>query len=532
MSGSTLNAVPFRSTIFYTAAGTPAALGTVFTVGANGIQSTTNALGLQSLLASTMTASTVSFSTMTASTILTQASTITLAQNVNVPNRFVEIGCDLANSMYLDFHSSDAALPDYSTRIISQGGATTGTGGLNMYASTIGLVATNGVGIGTTAPSAALHIKNATTAMRITGNLTNASTRPAITTTPGAFEIRGSSATEDTYDDGFLRLSAGGGFNTNQQVYIDLSGYSTVADMGSNIVFGAQGTERMRITAAGNVGIGTTAPNSALTVAGNIAPSVTTTHTLGTDSYVWNGVFTTAVVTKTDTLSLYSAPGNGTANGLFNFIHNGSSYASLSQGRGPSLQFYAQGDIMGGIYCLSNNSTSPSSAYYAITIRNTNGINNNILYMVPTNATQMNMYPGADNGSNLGISGSRWLAVYAVNGAIQTSDSKEKDAVPLSYGLNEILQVRTIKYKWKSQAELPDDAPEKNYQYYGFCADELAPIFPELVYNEDPKVPVQMNYSEIMPVMVNAIKEQNATIVSLQAQVAMLEARLVALESK
>ena len=126
MSGSTINAVPFRSTIFYTAAGTRAALGTVFTVGANGIQSTTNALGLQSLLASTMTASTVSFSTMTASTILTQASTITLAQNVNVPNRFVEIGCDQADTMYFDFHSKDSALPDYSTRIQSVGGATTG----------------------------------------------------------------------------------------------------------------------------------------------------------------------------------------------------------------------------------------------------------------------------------------------------------------------------------------------------------------------------------------------------------------------
>ena len=88
--------------------------------------------------------------------------------------------------------------------------------------------------------------------------------------------------------------------------------------------------------------------------------------------------------------------------------------------------------------------------------------------------------------------------------------------------------MRTILYKWKSQADLPDDAPEKNYQYYGFCADELSPLFPELVYDENKEAPVQMNYSELMPVMVNAIKEQNATIVSLESKIGALEARLAA----
>lgn len=72
--------------------------------------------------------------------------------------------------------------------------------------------------------------------------------------------------------------------------------------------------------------------------------------------------------------------------------------------------------------------------------------------------------------------------------------------------------MKTIMYKWKSQALLPDTDPAKNYQYYGVCADQLSAIFPELVYNEDPSVPMQLNYSEIIPVVVKAMQEQNVSI--------------------
>jgi hypothetical protein len=69
-----------------------------------------------------------------------------------------------------------------------------------------------------------------------------------------------------TSDAGFLRIAAGGGSAGTTKSYIDLSGYSTVTDMNQNIVLGTQGAERMRITSAGNVGIGVTNPAQTLTV--------------------------------------------------------------------------------------------------------------------------------------------------------------------------------------------------------------------------------------------------------------------------
>ena len=139
-----------------------------------------------------------------------------------------------------------------------------------------------------------------------------------------------------------------------------------------------------------------------------------------------------------------------------------------------------------------------------------------------------NILPGDDDSWSVGSNGLRFTAVYASGGVIETSDSSEKDLIILPYGLNEVMQVRTIMYKWKSQALLPDTDPKKNFQYYGICADQLSNIFPELVYNENPNVPMQLNYSELIPVVIKAVQEQNVIIQKQAEQITELKQRLAA----
>lgn len=114
------------------------------------------------------------------------------------------------------------------------------------------------VGIGTNTPTARLNIAGG--GVRIASGMNNTSTRPSVnTSTVGNYEIRGvggGSPQIDGQDDGFLRLSAGGGTNAIQQSSIDLSGFSAnVPDMSSNIVMRTAGTERVRIDNSGTVSI-------------------------------------------------------------------------------------------------------------------------------------------------------------------------------------------------------------------------------------------------------------------------------------
>jgi trimeric autotransporter adhesin len=132
--------------------------------------------------------------------------------------------------------------------------------------------------------------------------------------------------------------------------------------------------------------------------------------------------------------------------------------------------------------------------------------------------------PSTDNVATLGTNTARWATVHAANGVIQTSDSRLKDYKQLTYGLKELQNVDTIQYKWKYQNALNDNDPLKHHEYYGLKAENLQQIFPELVYgvtddeSNENSIPMQVNYNELIPVCINAIKELNDRVTQLQQQ--------------
>ena len=114
--------------------------------------------------------------------------------------------------------------------------------------------------------------------------------------------------------------------------------------------------------------------------------------------------------------------------------------------------------------------------------------------------------------------------VGSTNGTVvgtQTSDERLKNIISkCPYGLDEILKLRTYKYKFKT------DTSKK--EHLGFTAQEVRKVLPEVVSDTKEKIDdsentkLAMDYAEIIPVLVNAVQEQHKIIEQLKAKLSLI----------
>lgn len=154
--------------------------------------------------------------------------------------------------------------------------------------------------------------------------------------------------------------------------------------------------------------------------------------------------------------------------------------------------------------------------------------------------------PIVDGGINAGSGTNRWTSIWAGTGVINTSDKRDKMNIkPLQYGIKEIMKIDPVSFKWKEENEsgfkIPDTEKETKL---GFIAQQIKPILPEVIethqwkeYEEKPGILVNeemprlgISYSEIIPVAIKAIQEQQAQIEKLKKQKEELEKIVLKLE--
>ena len=142
------------------------------------------------------------------------------------------------------------------------------------------------------------------------------------------------------------------------------------------------------------------------------------------------------------------------------------------------------------------------------------------------------MYPISD-WSTLGDSDYKWDWMYSwgitLNSAPTiTSDKNLKtDIKQIGSVKNNLMKLRAVSYKLLPQVAGGNQTNEKrleqvNKDQLGFIAQEVQEIFPEIVV-QDENGYLGIKYTELIPVLVKTIQEQQAEIQSLNARLSALE---------
>jgi hypothetical protein len=382
------------------------------------------------------------------------------------------------------------------------------------------------VGIGTSSPSYALDVSatgNISGQFKTSGSI-NALYLADAGTTAGTLYVGtvGNDFRVVTGSNERMRiLSTGlvGIGNTAPTTALDVSGSitarsasvitDTLTNYGANLVINAagsldtifqtNGTERMRLTTGGNVGIGTSAPTEKLDVAGNAKIS-------SGSSFYWGDA--TSQITAVNAGAMRFLTGTASekmridASGRVGIGTTAPNATLVVAGTGFI------GDIAGArnaLYLKHTASTSNQSNFIVFGSAGTasscfigNDINAN-----GTTVGQLNIEAGGSGGVFLASGGTSWTAV---------SDERAKDIIePISNAVHKVGTLRAVIGKYKTDAE----GTRRSF----LIAQDVQAVLPEAVsVGTDEQQTLGVAYTDTIPLLVAAIKELTARVAQLEGK--------------
>lgn len=130
---------------------------------------------------------------------------------------------------------------------------------------------------------------------------------------------------------------------------------------------------------------------------------------------------------------------------------------------------------------------------------------------------KIGIYVSPDGSLGIGTAPSYKLDVAGqarINGTVYTSDIQYKKNIdPVTDALDRVVKLRGVSYEWKR-----DEYQEKNFpdgRHYGVIAQEVEKILPDVVSAGSDGTKA-VAYIEIIPVLIEAIKEQQKEIAELK----------------
>jgi hypothetical protein len=326
------------------------------------------------------------------------------------------------------------------------------------------------------------------------------------------------------------------------QVYTNFNLHDIAFGTGTSGSF----TENIRFTGTGNIGVGTPTPVNRLSVVGMADISGSLGIGIVNPGFPLN--FATALGDK---ISLYGNSGAhygfGIQGGLLQ-IHSGTSVDDIAFGYGSSNSFTERMRIKGsgavGIGIINPSYILEINGRSKIYSGGSNATSAGIWFNNNANTT-LTGFVGMENDNSIGFYGTGtpngWGMVMEIStgnvgigtsspaqklhvlgnilatGTITPSDYRYKKNIhPLENALAKLQQLNGVTYEMNRQA-----FPEWNFEdtrQYGLIAQEAEKIFPEIVKTIDTKGYKGVDYVKLIPVLVEAIKEQQKQIVILKEQ--------------
>ena len=97
--------------------------------------------------------------------------------------------------------------------------------------------------------------------------------------------------------------------------------------------------------------------------------------------------------------------------------------------------------------------------------------------------------------------------VLANNVAVPSSGRFKHNVVPMADALEKVLRLDGVTFDWNDEFAM--DRPGREHDI-GFVAEDVAKIFPEVIFYGDDGLVTGMDYSRLTAVAVSAIKQQQA----------------------
>lgn len=151
--------------------------------------------------------------------------------------------------------------------------------------------------------------------------------------------------------------------------------------------------------------------------------------------------------------------------------------------------------------------------------------------------------PQVDNTVTLGEAALAWSEIFLQNPVITTSDRKLKENIyPIQYGINDVMKLKPSQYYWTDEQYIKRGVPLNQKRLkLGLIAQELLDVVPEVVtthqwikksekenntYILKENERLGVNYAELIPVLVKATQDQQELIEKLKKENKRLEKKL------